>query len=100
MEQDTGADMHFLPPGSGKNIGNNQCLHWLQQMSSGHLHVNGFDSLPALNNRRHLRETLRKEVVSLKLYKLVILKNPFPKTENILILGNKCGMITLRGDFQ
>ena len=34
----------FFPSGK-EHIGRHQFLNWCQQMSTGHLHVNGFDSL-------------------------------------------------------
>ena len=38
-----GIDVHLLPMGANK--GSNQCLHWLQQQSTGLLHLRLFDSL-------------------------------------------------------
>ena len=38
--------MHSLSSKERKeNGGSHQCLHWQQQMSTGHLHENGFKSL-------------------------------------------------------
>ena len=34
-----------LHPGMGADRCFNQCLHWLPQMSTGHLHLNRFDSV-------------------------------------------------------
>ena len=39
----------FLPAFAGKNQRSNQFLNWLQQMSTGHLHLDGFESLTATN---------------------------------------------------
>ena len=30
----------------GENQGSDQCLHWSQQLSTGQLHLDGFESLP------------------------------------------------------
>jgi len=38
----TGLDLHFLP--LAENRGSNQFLNWLQQVSTGRLHLDGFDS--------------------------------------------------------
>ena len=37
-----GLDMHFAP--LGQNRSSHQCLHWWQQVSTGHLQLNGFKS--------------------------------------------------------
>ena len=36
-------DLHFCP--LGRNDCSHQCLHWWQQVSTGHLHLDGFDSV-------------------------------------------------------
>ena len=41
-----------------ENIGSHQCLHWLQQMSTGHLHLDGFDSFSSANNKSTSNEVL------------------------------------------
>ena len=43
--------MHFLPCWE-ENNGSHQCLHWWQQMSTGHLHINGFDSLSLTSKKK------------------------------------------------
>ena len=45
MVETTGLDLHFRP-GMGENDGSDQFLNWSQQMSTGHLHLNRFVSLP------------------------------------------------------
>ena len=41
----------FLPAFAGKNQRSNQFLNWLQQMSTGHLHLNGFESHTKIKTR-------------------------------------------------
>ena len=36
-----GLDLHFC---QGKNESNHQCLHWWQEVSTGHFHLDGFES--------------------------------------------------------
>ena len=36
----------------GENRSRTQCAHWVQQVSTGHLHINGFDSASLRNKKR------------------------------------------------
>jgi len=40
----TGLDLHFLP--MAENKGSHQFLNWWQQVSTGYLHLDGFESAP------------------------------------------------------
>ena len=42
-----GLDLRFYP-GMGENRGSHQGLHWWQQVSAGHLHLDGFE--PVISN--------------------------------------------------
>ena len=41
---DGGFDLHFSFPDRKKNYCSHQFLNWWQQVSTGHLHLNGFES--------------------------------------------------------
>jgi len=38
----TGLDLHFAP--AEQNYSSHQCLHWWQRVSTGHSHLDGFES--------------------------------------------------------
>ena len=44
----------FFPSVGKKNIGRTQCAHWVQQVSTGHLHLNGFDSAFLTHKKREI----------------------------------------------
>ena len=48
--EDEGFDCQFA---EGKLYGSHQFLNWWQQVSTGHLHLNGFESLSEANKKRH-----------------------------------------------
>jgi len=44
MVAEAGLDLHFLP--MAENKGSHQFLNWWQQVSTGYLHLDGFESAP------------------------------------------------------
>ena len=48
----TGLDLHFRP-GMGENKCSHQFLNRWQQMPTGHLHINGFESCTPPKNNPH-----------------------------------------------
>ena len=54
----TGIDLHFLFLLEKENNCSHQFLNWWQQVSTGHLHLDGFDSLVAGDKKRERQKPL------------------------------------------